>query len=70
LARYSARELARIQESLLLLASRLTGQTRRRLLSINGHVGMLRSVHETVLGKSAGHLKPEESQTDPNWPAS
>ena len=61
LARYSARELARIQESLLLLASHLTGQTRRRLLSIKGHVGMLRSVHQTVLGKSTEQLEAEES---------
>ena len=61
LARYSARELARIQESLLLLTSHLTGQMRKRLLSINGHVGMLRSVHETVLGKSAEQLEAEDS---------
>ncbi len=68
LAAYSVRELARTQESLLLLASQLTGQTRRRLLMINGHVGMLRSVHETVLGKSAEQFEDEESPSDPNLP--
>jgi hypothetical protein len=66
LALYTVRELARIQESLILLASHSTGQTRKRLLMINGHVGMLRSVHETVLGKSAEQLEPDQLQTDPN----
>ena len=28
---------------------------------VNGHVGMLRSVHQTVLGKSAEQLETEES---------
>ena len=66
LAAYTSRELARVQESLLLLASHVTGQTRTRLLTINGHVGMLRSVHETVLGKSAEQFETEGSHSDPN----
>ena len=68
LAAYTARELARVQESLLLLATRVTGQTRTRLLTINGHVGMLRSVHETVLGESAEQFEGEGSHPDPNLP--
>lgn len=68
LAAYTSRELARVQESLLLLATHATGQTRTRLLTINGHVGMLRSVHETVLGKSAGQFQAERSQSDLNLP--
>ena len=52
LAKYTVRELAEIQDSLLQAASQLDGQQRRRLLMINGHVGMLRSVHQTILEES------------------
>lgn len=65
LAAYSVRDLARIQESLLLLASQLTGQTRKRLLMVNGHVGMLVSVHETALGKNAEPPAIGEARPDP-----
>jgi Bacterial RNA polymerase, alpha chain C terminal domain len=65
LAAYTARELAQIRKSLLLLASQSTGQTRRRLLTINGHVGMLQAVHGTVLGSRAEQFDGLESQPDP-----
>jgi hypothetical protein len=48
-----------------LLATGVTGQKRTRLLTINGHVGMLRSVHETILGKSAEQFETEGSHSDP-----
>jgi hypothetical protein len=64
LAAYTARELARVQESLLLLATHVTGKTRTRLLTINGHIGMLRSVHETVLSESAEQFEAEGSHSD------
>ena len=51
LAKYTVRELAQIEDSLLQAASRLDGQQRSRLLIINGHLGLLRSVHETILAE-------------------
>lgn len=66
LARYTVRELASIQESLLRLASQLTEQPRRRLLSLSGHVDVLRSIHETVLAQSTEQLKAEGRQDDPD----
>jgi hypothetical protein len=68
LAEYTVRELAKIQDSLLEVGSQLNGQQRKRLLIINGHVGMLRSVHETILAQGREPSKAEEPQFDPNSP--
>lgn len=65
LAAYTVRELAAIQESVLMLAQKLSGQPRRRLLLINGHLGMLEAVHETVLGKPS-EQEQGKPQGDPN----
>jgi hypothetical protein len=66
LAAYTIRELTRVQESVLMLAQKLTGQPRRRLLLINGHIGMLQAVHKTVLGKNPEQQRSEEPQGDSN----
>jgi hypothetical protein len=66
LARYTVRELAQIQDSLLEVMSQSTGLPRKRLLNINGHVGVLRSVHESILEKSQEPSKAKEPQSDPN----
>ena len=68
MAKYTVRELAKIQDSLLEVGSQLNGQQRKRLLIINGHVGLLRSVHETILAQGQEPSKAEEPQFDPNVP--
>jgi hypothetical protein len=68
LAAYTARELARVQESLLLLATRVTGQTRTRLLTINGHVGMLRSVTKRFSARAQSNLKARDRILIPTRP--
>jgi len=59
LARFTIRELAKIEESLRLVTAKLDQQERTRLLIVNSHVGMLRSVHEAILEQS-----PEPSEAD------
>ena len=62
-AKYTIRELAQIEDSLLRLASQLEGQQRRRLLIINGHVGLLPSVHEAILEQSPAPSEAEAPQS-------
>ena len=57
------RELAQIEDSLLQAASRLDGQLRSRLLIINGHLGLLRSVHEAILAEGPEPSIAEAPQT-------
>jgi hypothetical protein len=53
IARYSLRELRRIEERLNRIAARVGGRTRSRLLDVIAHVGILRQVNETVLADGA-----------------
>ena len=66
LARYTVRELAQIQNSLLEVASQLDERPRRRLLIINGHVGVLRSIHESILENGPEPSKAAKPQSDSN----
>jgi Bacterial RNA polymerase, alpha chain C terminal domain len=53
IARYSLRELRRIQERLYRIAARVGGRTRSQLLDVIVHVGILRQVNEAVLADGA-----------------
>ena len=53
IARYSLRELRRIQERLDRIAARVGGRTRSQLLDVIVHVGILRQVNEAVLADGA-----------------
>jgi hypothetical protein len=53
IARYSLRELRRIQERLYRIAARVGGRTRSQLLDVTVHVGILRQVNEAVLADGA-----------------
>jgi predicted RecB family nuclease len=63
LAKYTVRELVQIEDSLVQVTSQLSGQQRRRLLIINGHLGLRRSVHETILPEGPRPSEAEAPQS-------